>query len=167
VQAASMAGFVQEVRSLAEKYSQENGLPAERYLAAVVRAADKGSRGGNGWNTYQAFARSRCHAAAEYQRIAPDFDRHTMKLPRFTATDLSCMYRKFQEAYPDGEAETILGKYQEVAQGEQEDTLASRQRQFDRVCNSFRGSVRIPPPSRIPSSLSFPRLTRQPRRASR
>ncbi|KAJ7801132.1 hypothetical protein B0H14DRAFT_3490004 [Mycena olivaceomarginata] len=141
VQAASMAGFVQEVRSLAEKYSQENGLPAERYLAAVVRAADKGSRGGNGWNTYQAFARSRRHAAAEYQRIAPDFDPHTMKLPRFTATDLSCMYRKFQEAYPDGEAETILGKYQQVAQGEQEDTLASRQRQFDRVCNSFRGSI--------------------------
>ncbi|KAJ7723037.1 hypothetical protein B0H14DRAFT_3520155 [Mycena olivaceomarginata] len=107
VQAASMAGFVQEGRSLAEKYSQENGLPAERYLAAV------------------AFARSRRHAAAEYQRIAPDFDPHTMKLPRFTATDLSCMYRKFQEAYPDGEAETILGKYQEVAQGEQEDTLAT------------------------------------------
>ncbi|KAJ7815686.1 hypothetical protein B0H14DRAFT_3476054 [Mycena olivaceomarginata] len=64
-QAASMVDFIQEVRLLAEQYSEDSDLAAERYLAAVVRAADKGSRSGNGWNTYQAFAQSCRHAATE------------------------------------------------------------------------------------------------------
>jgi hypothetical protein len=65
------------------------------------------------------------------------------------------MYRKFQEAYPEGEAETILHKYQEVAQGEQEDTLAGQQQLFDWVCTGFRGSVCVPSTLCIPSSLVF------------
>ncbi|KAJ7901433.1 hypothetical protein B0H13DRAFT_1883022 [Mycena leptocephala] len=53
------------------------------------------------------------------------------------------MYKKFQEAYSEGEAELILEKYAELMLLEGEETLASRQRQFDRICNGLRGSIDI------------------------
>ncbi|KAJ7827068.1 hypothetical protein B0H13DRAFT_1917870 [Mycena leptocephala] len=57
--------------------------------------------------------------------------------------DLSAMYKKFQEAYSEGEAELILEKYAELTLLEGEETLASRQRQFDRICNGLQGSIDI------------------------
>ncbi|KAJ7739074.1 hypothetical protein DFH07DRAFT_983960 [Mycena maculata] len=113
-QMASMAGFLEDVRELADTYSLESGLPVERYLTAAACAMSKASRGGNGWNIYQGFARSAEHAVAEYQHIRPDFDLATMDLPRFSAADLSAMYKRFQEDYPDGEADAVLEKYSEL-----------------------------------------------------
>jgi hypothetical protein len=66
-----------------------------------------------------------------------------MELPQLSNADLSAMYKKFQEAYSEGEAELILEKYAELTLLEGEETLASRQRQFDRICNGLQGSVRV------------------------
>jgi hypothetical protein len=145
-QAGRLVQFVQAVRSLAVAFGEECNLPLERFLTAIARSVTKkgkGSRIGNGWNLYESFARSERHAIDEYMRIAPDFDPATMTLPQLTSVDLRDMYNKFQETFPDGEAETILEAYSEYAQLEQDETLASRQRQFDRVCSGLQLTVRF------------------------
>jgi hypothetical protein len=143
-QATRLLQFVQVVRKLALAFGQVTNLHSDRFINAVVRSIPKkGTRGGNGWNTYESFARSKQHAVAEYQRILPSFDPDSMELPQLSNADLSAMYKKFQEAYSEGEAELILEKYAQLTLLEGEETLASRQRQFDRICNGLRGSVRV------------------------
>ncbi|KAJ7239176.1 hypothetical protein B0H12DRAFT_1075062 [Mycena haematopus] len=140
-QATMLSDFVAAVRRLAQTYGTTTNLPPDRFLTAVVRSMSKGSRGGNGWNTYESFARCDEHVITEYQRIRPDFDPDTMDMPSLSTADLSAMYKKFQEAYPDGEAESILEQYSELVLLQQDDTLASRQRQFDKICNGLRTSI--------------------------
>ncbi|KAJ7235173.1 hypothetical protein B0H12DRAFT_1076159 [Mycena haematopus] len=141
VQASLVEAFVKEVRLLAESYGKKGGLPPERFLTAFARSMSKGGRSGNDWNAYQAFACSHTHCVEEYQRIHPDFDPTTMDIPQLTAGDLSQMYKKFLEAFPDGEAEIILEKHADLALLEQEESLASRQRHFDRVCSRIRSMI--------------------------
>jgi hypothetical protein len=141
-QAGRLVQFVQAVRTLSIAFGQETGLEPERFITALTRSIPKkGSRSGNGWNLYQSFARSDRHAVEEYQRIAPDFDPITMELPVLTAFDLRDMYKKFQEDFPEGEAESILEAYSELAHLDHDETMASRQCQFERVCKSIRASV--------------------------
>lgn len=143
-QAARLLQFVQVVHKLALAFGQATNLHSDRFINAVMHSIPKkGTRGGNGWNTYESFARSEQHAVAEYQRILLSFDPDSMELPQLSNADLSAMYKKFQEAYSEGEAELILEKYAELMLLEGEETLASRQRQFDRICNGLRGSVRV------------------------
>ncbi|KAJ7828172.1 hypothetical protein B0H13DRAFT_2437995 [Mycena leptocephala] len=141
-QAALLVQFVQVVRKLALAFGAESGLHSDRFLNAVLRSMPKrGARGVNGWNTYEAFARSEEHAVEEYQRIEPTFDPLTMDLPLLSTANLSAMYKKFQETFPDGQAEALLEKYAEWAQLGVDDTLASRQRQFNRICKGLQASI--------------------------
>ncbi|KAJ7881224.1 hypothetical protein B0H13DRAFT_1891431 [Mycena leptocephala] len=141
-QAGRLVQFVQAVHTLSIVFGQETGLEPERFITALTRSIPKkGSRSGNGWNLYQSFARSDRHAVEEYQRIAPDFDPITMELPMLTAFDLCDMYKKFQEDFPEGEAESILEAYSELAHLDHDETMASRQRQFEWVCKSIRASI--------------------------
>jgi hypothetical protein len=143
-QATRIVQFVQVVRKLALAFGKETDLNSDRFINAVARSLPKrGSRGGNGWNTYEAFARSEEHCVEEYQRIQPSFDPRTMELPPISAADLSAMYKQFQEVYPDGQAEVLLEKYSEWTQLGTDETMASRQRQFDKICNNLRASVRV------------------------
>ncbi|KAJ7922223.1 hypothetical protein B0H13DRAFT_1865989 [Mycena leptocephala] len=130
------------VHTLSMAFGQETGLEPEHFITALTHSIPKkGSRSGNGWNMYQSFARSNRHAVEEYQHIAPDFDPITMELPVLTAVDLRDMYKKFQEDFPEGEAESILEAYSELAHLNHDETMASRQRQFERVCKSIRASI--------------------------
>ncbi|KAJ7876972.1 hypothetical protein B0H13DRAFT_2547937 [Mycena leptocephala] len=123
-QATKLLQFVQVVRKLALTFGQAANLHSDRFINAVVCSIPKkGTRGGNGWSTYKCFARSQQHALSN--------------------ADLSAMYKKLQEAYPEGEAELILEKYAEWMLLEGEETLASRQRQFDRICNGLWVSIDI------------------------
>jgi hypothetical protein len=143
-QAARIVQFVQVVRKLALAFGKEMELNSDRFINTVSRSLPKrGSWGGNGWNTYEAFARSEEHCVEEYQRIQPSFDPRTMELPPISAADLSAMYKQFQEVYPDGQAEVLLEKYSEWTQLRTDETMASRQRQFDKICNNLRASVRV------------------------
>jgi hypothetical protein len=143
-QASRVVQFVQVVRDLALAFGQATGLHSDRFLSALVRSMpNRKGRAGNGWNIYEGFARSEEHAVEEYRRIEPTFDPTTMALPQLSTMDLSAMYKKFQEAYPEGEAEALLEKYAEWTQLGVDETMASRQRQFDRICKGLQASVRV------------------------
>ncbi|KAJ7924773.1 hypothetical protein B0H13DRAFT_2315102 [Mycena leptocephala] len=143
-QAAKLLQFVQVVRKLALAFGQSANLHSDRFINAVACSIPKkGTRSGNGWNKYEAFARDEQHAVAEYKQINPSFDPKTMALPQLSNADVNAMWRKFQEAYPDSKAELILEKYAECVLLGGEETLASRQRHFDRICNGLRASIDI------------------------
>jgi hypothetical protein len=55
-QAAGLLQFVQVVRKLALAFGQATNLHSDRFINAVMHSIPKkGTRGGNGWNTYESF----------------------------------------------------------------------------------------------------------------
>lgn len=137
-----MSRFVKQTHKQAAEYAARCGLSPERFLAALMRAQPKAPRTQNGWNAYEGFAHTLEHRVKELRRIQPDYDPDTTPFPTLSGQEISAMYKLFQEAHPDGEAERILEKFSQVSMLEQEETMQDRQRQFQKICKSLRALVR-------------------------
>ncbi|KAK7062071.1 hypothetical protein R3P38DRAFT_2758376 [Favolaschia claudopus] len=142
-QKAIIRECVTEVRQLLEVYRDTRKVPIERLNKALLDALSAAShRSGNGWNAYQAFATDPRNAVDEYRRFNEDFTSDDVDdLPQFTSEMLKNMYRLFKEAHPEGRAKEALRIYQEMAESEKKETLISRQRQFDKICEGFKSTM--------------------------
>jgi hypothetical protein len=139
---AQLADFVKEAQQLAHSYAERSGLPPDRFLSTLMRSIPKSPHTQNGWNAYQGFAASTAHRTEELRRIRPDYDPETTPFPTLSNTELSAMYKKFQEAFPEGEAEAVLAKFSLLSILQQDESMQDRQRQFQRICKGLRASVR-------------------------
>jgi hypothetical protein len=102
----------------------------------------KAPRTQNGWNAYQGFASSSAHRTEELRRIQPDYDPETTPFPTLSNAELSAMYKKFLEAFPEGEAEAVLAQFSLLSILQQDESMQDCQRQFQRICKGLRASVR-------------------------
>ncbi|KAK7064630.1 hypothetical protein R3P38DRAFT_3165654 [Favolaschia claudopus] len=135
---------VTEVKQLMEVYRDTRNVPIERLNKALLDALSGASRrsGSNGWNTYQSFATDPRNAVNEYRRLDKTFtSRNVDDLPQFTGDMLRKMYALFKEALPEDHAKEALRAYQEMIDSEKKETLISRQRQFDKICEGLKSTV--------------------------
>ncbi|KAK6974536.1 hypothetical protein R3P38DRAFT_2811906 [Favolaschia claudopus] len=128
--------FLDSVQRLSKAFARDSGIPSERFMKAL---GNHSAGGWNSWNVYQSFATDPEHAVREYQRIDPSFNGSYDKIPRLSSKQLSAMHSKFKTSYSQGGmGDIILRKYDEGVFLSKGETLASRQRAFEKQCGLFR-----------------------------
>lgn len=130
--------------------ARETGFTLSRVLKAFGQRhiAPTIGRSPNKWNGYQTYAnRTAGNRIQERKRIEPDyiFDNKSdpdTEPPALTTEELQDSWKVFQQEYTAGVIEEILNSDKILGIIEGDETLAARQRKFDKIIENMRRMVR-------------------------